>query len=106
MSLICIENGRDVIFGETLMAATRPGGKIFSALSPEVIDSIPETERKYQPSQPGEGGVHIHLATSDINWNGAYTVVDFALGEFFFSISEETAVRYLPNFVGRFPATA
>lgn len=106
MSLLCIETGRDILYGEPLMAGTRAGAGFFTALSQEVIDRIPESERRPTPCEPSEGGVDIHEASSGRNFNGSYTWSDFTLGEFLFSISQEAAEKYLPKHIKQYQTLA
>jgi hypothetical protein len=106
MSLICIEIGRDIEYGEILRAGTRQGAGSFSALSQEVIERIPESERRSTPCEPADGGVDIHEASSGRNFNGSYTWSGFRHGKFLFSISQEAAEKYLPRLVKEFQALA
>lgn len=101
MSLVCDENGRYIEFGEQLMAGTRSDVKFYSALCKEVFDKIPESERRTEPCKPGDGGVDIHEATSTKNLNGSYTVRNFTLGDFCFSITQDVVERCLPNHIKR-----
>ena len=103
MSLLCIETGRDIDYGDVLMAGTRYDVGFFSALSQEALKSIPESEKRLAPCQPGEGGVDIHHASSSRNFNGSYTLFDFKLGNFLFSISREAAKKYLPVHYTQYP---
>lgn len=103
MSLICDETGRDIEFGDVLMAGTRGDVQFYSALSKEVLGRIPESEKRRVPSDPIEGGVDIHEASSSKNFNGSYTLRDFALGKFRFSVSEATAQKYLPKHMNKYP---
>lgn len=90
-----------------LMAGTRSDIPTFSALSYEVIRRIPETERRPIPCQPGAGddGVDIHEADGTCH-RGFYHLTGFTLGRFAFSISGETAHKYLPRHYSRYPAVA
>ncbi len=97
MSLLCVETGRDIKYGDILMAGTHGDAKFYSALSQEVLRRIPDSQKRETRCQPGDGGVDIHRAGSSRNFNGSYTISDFALGEFRFSISKETAEKYLPK---------
>ena len=106
MSLICDETGRDIEYADILMAGTRGDVEFFSALSQEVLGRIPESETRPTPCEPGDGGVNIHEANSSRNFNGSYTITGFTLGEFLFSISKETAEKYLAKHVRRYPAPA
>ncbi len=106
MSLLCAETGRDIKYGDVLMAGTRGDMGIYSALSWEVLGRIPEAEKRPTPCEPGGGGVDIHEASSSRNLTGSYTLLDFTLGKFRFSISKETAEKYLPKHAGHYPAPA
>lgn len=99
MSLLCDETGRYIEFGEQLMAGTRINAKFYAALCKEVIDRIPASWRRVKPCKPGAGGVNIHEATSTRNFNGSYTLCDFAIGKFSFSVSQKVAKRFLPNHI-------
>jgi len=106
MSLLCDETGRDIEYGDVLMAGTRGDVEFYSALSQEVLGRIPDSEKRATPCEPGDGGVNIHEASSSRNFSGSYTISGFALGEFRFSISKETAEKYLPKHARRYPAPA
>lgn len=99
MSLLCNEIGRNIHFGEPLMAGTRSDVDYYSALCKEVIDKIPVSERRNEPCKPEDGGVNIHEASSTRNFNGSYTICGFTLGNFRFSISQKNAELYLPNLI-------
>lgn len=106
MSLLCDETCRDIEYGDVLMAGTRGDVEFYSALSQEVLGRIPESERRPKPCEPSEGGVNIHEAMSSRNFNGSYTISEFRLGGFRFSISKDAAERYLPKHVRRYPVPA
>jgi hypothetical protein len=97
MSLICVETGRDIIFGTPLWAGKRNGTDIFYALSQEAIDRIPSVERRLTPCAPGEAGVDIHAGISGRNFNGSYIWSQFRAAAFGFSMSEAAARRFLPH---------
>lgn len=107
MSLYCDETGRYIEYGEPLKAATRNNVKFFSALSKEAIDKIPIAERyslprdAIHPHNPNEG-VDIYDASSGYNPGGNYSLSEFRLKEFCFSISQETAEKYLPNHLNHY----
>jgi hypothetical protein len=96
VSLFCDETGRDIEFGDPLFAATRVDIEDFYALSEEALSRIPPQERLGGPVGAEKGGEDIHAAKSTRNFNGSYTVVGFELSIYLFSISQETAERYLP----------
>lgn len=96
MSLICDETGRDIEFGGPLFATTRADMTDFYALSEEVVSKIPPAERRSVPVDTNEPGENIHIGKSTRNRNGSYTITGFELGMYLFSISQETAERYLP----------
>jgi len=102
MSLLCAETGKDIEFGEVLMAGTRCDAEFYSALSQEVLKLIPEPAKSSIPCRHGDGGVDIHEASSERNFNGSYTIGDFRLGSFLFSIPKEVAERYLPRYVEQY----
>lgn len=99
MSLLCDETRRDIEFGEQLMAGTRINAKFYSALCKEVIDRIPMSLRRVKSCKLWEGGVNIHEATSTRNFNGSYTLCNFTIGKFSFSVSQKVAKRFLPNHI-------
>lgn len=101
MSLLCVETGRDIKFGSPLMAAALPGGDLFSALSEEVVNTIPQELRLTSELTRLGDGVNIHDATSTRNWNGSYTISGFRFGKFRFAISDATAEKLLPGFLAR-----
>ena len=104
MSLVCDETGRHIEYGKVLMAGTRDDVHFYYALSQEVLERIPESEKRSTPCEFGDDGVNIHQASSSRNFNGSYTISDFALGGFRFSISKKTAKKYLPGHTRRYPA--
>ena len=93
MSLICAETKRDIKYGSPLHAAAREDWYFFSALSEGVLKQIPEEEIRPIPAESVGEGINIHLATSSLNPTGSYTISDFTLGKFLFSISAETAKK-------------
>jgi hypothetical protein len=101
MSLLCVETGRDIKFGSPLMAAILPGGVLFSALSKEVVATIPQESRLTSELTHLLDGINIHDATSTRNFNGSYTVSGFRIGEFRFAISDADAEKLLPGFLAR-----
>lgn len=106
MSLICDEKGRDIEFGEPLMAGTRSNVKFYSAFCEEVLDQIPVSVRRAEPCKPENGGVDIHEAVSTENFNGSYALRYFTLKKFCFSISQKVAEHYLPKHIKRYGAPA
>jgi len=106
MSLICDETKRYIKYGDVLRAGTRGDVEFYSALSQEVLGRIQDSEKRQTPCEPGDGGVNIHEASSSRNFNGSYTLSDFTLREFLFSISKKTAEKYLPTHARRYPAPA
>ena len=102
MSLLCSETGEYIEFGTVLMAGKRPDLEYSHALSEEALRDIPESEKRSTPCQRGDGGVDIHEAFSTRNFNGAYTWSGFKSGAFRFSISAETAKRYLPRHLAHY----
>lgn len=99
MSLYCHESEEYINFGEPLYAVTQKDINFFSALCQKIIDRIPIEDRKIEPCKSKNDGVDIHIASSTENMTGTYTLCDFALESFLFSISHETAKKYLPKFV-------
>ena len=99
MSLLCVETGYDIEFGDPLYAGTRPDIEVYTALSQAAINKIPLAVRRNNPCAPGEPGINIHLASSSRNFNGSYTVCSFHRDEFLFSVSEENAEKYLPQLI-------
>lgn len=99
MSLICVETGKDIIFGTPLWAGKWDDSGVFYALSQEAIDRIPDAERRPRPCGSGEPGVDIHAGRSGRNFNGSYTWTGFRPAGFRFSLSETAARKYLPSLV-------
>jgi len=97
MSLLCAETGKDIEYGQPLKAGTRSDVDFYSAFGPEVIDRIPIDARQALHCDPKQGGVDIHEASSDRNFNDSYTLCHFTLGKFLFSLSQENAEKYLSN---------
>jgi hypothetical protein len=98
MSLCCDETRRCIEYGEPLKAGTRSDVNFFSALSKEVINKIPRSKQCAYPRKDNDG-VDIHEANSSLNPTGSYTLCDFSLKDFCFSITQETAEKYLPNHI-------
>ncbi|MDE2021806.1 MAG: hypothetical protein KGI71_02695 [Patescibacteria group bacterium] len=104
MSLTCDETGLEIRYGDVLMAGTRDDAEFYSALSRRALARIPDAEKRTAPCKPGDGGVNIHEASSSRSFSGDYTIADFILGEFRFSLSKETAEKYLSNHLRRYTA--
>ena len=102
MSLFCDETKRDIEFGQPLKAGTRKDVNWYSALGPDVIKKIPASAKRKNPCR-GKQGVNIYEATSTRNFNGSYTLCDFTLGRFLFSLSQKEAEKYLPNHISKYP---
>ena len=100
MSLLCSEKGEDIIFGTVLYALTRGDLAVYDAVCAEVIEAIPESAKIFELSG---GGADVHAATSSRNFNDSYTIMDFRLGDFLFSVTHEDAERYLPQFAEHRP---
>lgn len=102
MSLTDLETGLDIIYGEPLFVGARGDIKCMSALSQSTVDRITLEERIPKPSE-GRFGIDIHQASAGRNFNGSYSwLVDFKQGPFLFSVSQETAEKYLPTMVKQF----
>lgn len=102
MSLLCDETGMPIPFGDELFAALHPDGSHFFALSGVVVARIRESERHPNSATPGTGAIDIYDGLSVRNEPmETYSLLDFRLGEFLFSISEETAQRVLPRHLAR-----
>jgi len=89
------------------MAVTRHDAAWFSAVSREILDRIPERLRLSRPRKGREAGADVHEASSTRNFNEAYTLCDFRIGPFRFSVSGTTFRKFLPkahrNFLRRKP---
>jgi hypothetical protein len=99
MSLLCVETGKDIVFGTPLWAGKQGASDVYFALSQEAIDCIPAAERRSRPCARGESGVDIHAGVSGRNFNGSYTWTEFRAAGFRFSVSETAARKYLPQLV-------
>lgn len=97
MSLYCHESKDYITFGDPLYAGTRKDVRFFSALCQKIIDTIPEESRNIKPCDLSKGGIDIYRASSSENLTGTYTLCDFTLESFLFSISQEDAKKYLPE---------
>ena len=105
MSLICDETQRDIPFDKPLYCGTRSDMDTYSALSPEVIDQIPNALRRDTPRCPTiEGGVDIHECSGNLNpMTGSYSFLSgFTLGGFLFSIDETVAKQLMPRHYKRY----
>lgn len=107
MSLLCDETRHYLEETAPLWAGTRSDIPTYSALSHEVIQKIPDREKRSTPCQPnaGDEGVDIHEASSTAR-GGFYHMTGFTLGRFVFSISGEAARKYLPHHYDNYPAVA
>lgn len=101
MSVLCLETNKSIRHGSILLGATRRDIDTFYALSDEAISGIPHSERRYRPctnfSGANSGGLDIHGATSTKGVDGNYTLMHMRIGRFLFSISKESAEKYLPK---------
>ena len=97
MGLHCAEHGHSFQLTDTLWAATREDLADMAALCELAIDGIPASERRTKPCTAGERGIDIHRAYSRPNGTSFLTITSFTIDDFFFSISQEIAERYLPN---------
>jgi hypothetical protein len=102
MALICAEREEMIWKGEGLFAAVHPLGEGY-ALSGLAVRDIPEGERCPRPREGLVDGLDIHAGSSTVS-TGTYSMSDFRKGKFLFSISEETAQRYLPKTLRRIHA--
>ena len=97
MSLQCAATNRDIEFGTPLYAATRSELPFFLGLSEEALAQIPVTERHSEPCSGGDG-IDINKATSNGPTTvGSYSLSGFTLGDFLFSISQESLSRHFPS---------
>lgn len=106
MALICDEHHdahwHTIKIGEKLFAGMRGDATFCSALCAEVVERIPLDERRDSPCRPGDGGVDIHRATSLPGERGSYQSLGLKAVDLYFSISRETAERYLPYHLERY----
>lgn len=103
ISLSCAERQRDIYLGEPLMATKRCDIDFFSVICGEVVSLIPRAERRKKKCKMGEGGIDIYEAAYIKKHNGVYAQKDFSVGKFSFSISQETAEKYLPRHIRQYP---
>ena len=106
MALACDEH-RDAEYhtfkvGEEIFAGTRQDSNVCSALCVEIVNRIPADDRQSSPCKPGDGGIDIHLATAPHGERGTYVSLGLEAKYFCFSISRETAERYLPYHLERY----
>ena len=100
MTLVCDEHGLAITSTESLFVSYRQGFDICAALAPHDIDPIPESERLNRRRSPDEPGLDIYEGTDQLGKPvlGVKSFLGYwAPGKFLFSISGETAVRYLPR---------
>ena len=101
MSLLCDETGTDIVYGTELYMSTRNNSAdgMFTALSSEVVSVIPIEERRASPCNyaEGDGGLDIHSGSAGRNSTGSYAWSSMEIGDFLFSISSETALKFLPH---------
>lgn len=101
--LPCAERQRDIYLVEPLIATKRCDVDSVYAICREVVDLIPKLERRRKKCKMGEGGIDIYEATYTKKHNGYYSQRDFSVGDFTFSISQETAEKYLPRHIRQYP---
>ncbi len=98
MSLVCDETEKSIKSDQPLFAGTRGG--IYSALCADVVNHIPDRERRSERCKWGEEGVDIHEATAGRDLTSSYyTIAGFTLGKILFSISNKTAKKILPRHI-------
>lgn len=100
MSLASDQTGREIPFGEGFFVSKRDGLEVIAALAHPDIDPIPEEERRQCHCSRDEPGLDIYQGVSEKSRNPIhpnYQAVGWRAGEFLFSISHETAMRYLPR---------
>jgi hypothetical protein len=98
MSLLCAETQQYIMFGTPLFCGSLKEGGFMCALSEGVVAHIPVGERRADPCATTEDGLNIYEASSadEPTSRGAYQS-GFSKGRFLFSVSPETARRYLPR---------
>lgn len=96
-SVICDETNRIILPEEEFYCVTRMEWGFHCYLSKEVIERIPAKGRIPTRRSFGAGGVDIfkHIKGRTL----------FDPGEFLFSVSQETAEKYLPNHLKRYRET-
>jgi hypothetical protein len=104
MTQACAETGQAIEPGQIFRAATQPGLRHVAILGQEALEQIPEIAQQADPCQPDDGGIDIHLA----NYSGGYTTScirtrpQLTRGAFLFSVSQESAAKYLPKLASAF----
>lgn len=69
------------------------------AVGQDPVDKIPQSERWLQPCDTNEEGYNISEGLSTKGFSGNWQMSTFQRGDFLFSITRETAQKYLPNTV-------
>jgi hypothetical protein len=97
MTLTCEEHNNSHAFkgNDSVFCVTNEATEAFTAVCQSVIKAIP---RRLRSSGRIKGGVDIHIGHSrPYGPSGELSVLDLRLGAHQFSITRETALRYLPN---------
>jgi hypothetical protein len=103
-SLLCTETNREITFAEGLMASTRDDINNLFPLSKQALKRIPKVLKRGNPCTPGDEGIDIYSANASCHpKTGAYILDNFFIGDFYFSISRETAEMYLPEHSKLYP---
>jgi hypothetical protein len=96
---MCAETGDSLEEGTKFWAATRGDVDLFWALSADVLECIPDSEKRPAPCPPGDDGIDIHHASCNVSYAEWCTLPGFAREEFSFSLSRAAAAEYLPRLV-------
>lgn len=105
MKLTCGETGDVIKYDEAderLIAGSRDDDNLPSALSREAIHKIPECAQRRRRLGQDEKGIDIWEAELTKNHDEEPRV---RIKRFLFSVSEETARKYLPKYYGTHPVT-
>lgn len=98
MSLLCTETQTYIMFGSPLYVGLLKEGRYSCAISQEALDRIPESEQRPEPCATATDGLDIYRAKSNgPTSRGAYEWTSMRRTEFLFSVSAETAKRYVPT---------
>jgi hypothetical protein len=100
MSLLCAETEKECSGKKKIYAVSHALGEGY-AVGQVPINKIPQTARLPKPVSKMDDGYNICEGVSTVGLSGNWQSSTFERGKFLFAISEETALKYLPNTIAR-----
>lgn len=103
MTLLCSETGERLRYEDRIWSLTSESADQYYVLSDSVVSAIPKGLQRNHECAQGLG-VNVYAASSGGPTTGGYhSWSSFRLKEFAFSVSLETARKYLPHLCARNP---